>query len=366
MKKDQLKLVQMRCPSCGNNITQFKPFNATVECPYCHEKSINPLVVEKKLEYPETMVECTKTEEDFSDYLLMNLLEGDLVPKDVFQNMGFDKLIMAYLPCYYYQGNYKCAWSCDVGYDKDVYDRETKKHKTIIEWRAKHGSFDGNFQMTCLALKDDSLPKELTDFAGQLDATNFNFIQFDESVLNNHSLANDEFLTAEKNITTEVGWSNCREFIENVALEKANNVLPSPKRNIKVSVSGKYDFSKYTFVPFWFVYYKYNNKQYFCAMDGEGIHGNVALPKGEYISKLIRKILFSWIAIGIMIIAFAFTTKMPKDMWGFIAISGLLIAPAGYFIHKKLTIRKYRKERIIEAGKVFPKSAIVQKMLSQI
>ena len=35
-RRENLKLQQFHCPSCGQNITQLTPFKASIECPYCH------------------------------------------------------------------------------------------------------------------------------------------------------------------------------------------------------------------------------------------------------------------------------------------------------------------------------------------
>ena len=46
---ETLELQQVICPSCKQVITSFSPFQAEVECPYCHNKAFNPLITAKKV-----------------------------------------------------------------------------------------------------------------------------------------------------------------------------------------------------------------------------------------------------------------------------------------------------------------------------
>ena len=55
-RRENLKLQQFHCPSCGQNITQLTPFKASIECPYCHQVSLNPLVVDKSILVPERVI----------------------------------------------------------------------------------------------------------------------------------------------------------------------------------------------------------------------------------------------------------------------------------------------------------------------
>ena len=66
-ESNTIELKQMKCPGCGYNITSFKPFEATVECPYCHEKSLNPFVVDKVIRQPEKIIPFNSTQDDFGN-----------------------------------------------------------------------------------------------------------------------------------------------------------------------------------------------------------------------------------------------------------------------------------------------------------
>lgn len=360
-RSQQLKLVQMKCPSCGQNVTQFKPFNTTVECPYCHEKSINPLVVEREIDYPETMVECTQTEEDFSDYLLEQLIEGPYVPKDVFEKMDFGKLLKGYLPCYYFQGVYSCSWSCQVGYDESYSDRNGQT-RTRTVWQPEHGTFTGDYNSFCLALNDKSLPKELTEFASHLEASNYDIVPFDPDILDKDS-SEAESITAEKNITEEMAWRNCKALIEADAESELENVLPTPYRSERKNVSAKIDYCKYSFVPFWFVYYKYNGEQHFCGMDGAGVYGTVSVPKGKDIVGKINMIAICWVLIALIasgILYLCNKEAIPVEIVGIYVAGICFICWCAFKIQKFITLKLYRRARIKEAARVFPNSRVVQ------
>lgn len=359
MDNSYFKLKQMKCPSCGQNITQFKPFSPTVTCPYCHEKSLNPFVSEKNIEYPELIIKCTKTEEDFSEYLLEHLLDGELVPKDIFKTMELNKLIKIYLPFYYYQGAYKCSWSCEIGHEEEFYNDRQNRTEKRISWEPKYGKFEENFEEFCLAVDDTTLPEELTDYTDHLFAGlySYHLEQFDDDFF---TIQNDDFLTAEKNITKEKGWELCRYHINRTAERSAKRMIPSPKRNIHISTNAEYNSSKYAFIPFWFLYYTYEGKKYFCIMDGTGEGGKVSIPDGDFIKKQIQKIYKVYLCVGLI---FALLTFLSGNIiYALIAIADWV----GYKVHKKSIVNNYKKDRLLEAEKIFPDSKIIKKKILEL
>ena len=95
---DTLELQQVICPSCKQVISSFSPFQAEVECPYCHNRAFNPLITAKKVPVPERIIVFKTREEDFEQALTDSLVRQNYVPTDIFQSINPGNVIKAYLP----------------------------------------------------------------------------------------------------------------------------------------------------------------------------------------------------------------------------------------------------------------------------
>lgn len=114
-----IELQQVICPSCRQVINSFNPFEALVECPYCHNKAFNPLITAKKVPVPERIITFTTTEADFEKEMVRQLVETDYTPTDIFSAISPGNVIRAYMPMFLFEGKYNSTWTCSVGRSKD-------------------------------------------------------------------------------------------------------------------------------------------------------------------------------------------------------------------------------------------------------
>jgi len=295
-----IKLQQMKCPSCGNNITQFTPFASTVECPFCHQKSLNPLVTTKSERIPERFVPFTADENDFGNELLDVLINAENVPIDVFGKISFDKVMKAYLPTYLYQGGLETSWSCE-----EVYYETVTRYRTVNgkrephdeqERRTRHvnGTAHGNFSVLVLAYEGEDVPEELLDFAQTCDyeeGTSRPFVAEELGLDQDRSI-----ITLENNTDPQTQWGKYgQERAEEIGEEMAEDEAPEDREDFKSNTRCTLDVKgQYVMAPFYFVYYTFGDDRYYFVMDGNAReHDYADLPvdpsiegKTDFLKKL--------------------------------------------------------------------------------
>ena len=89
---ETLELQQVICPSCKQVITSFSPFQAEVECPYCHNKAFNPLITAKKVPIPERLIIFRTSEKDFEKSMIDNLVF--MVMRNGYRNYRSQSLVL--------------------------------------------------------------------------------------------------------------------------------------------------------------------------------------------------------------------------------------------------------------------------------
>ena len=231
-----LKLQQFKCPSCGQNITQLTPFKASVECPYCHQVSLNPLIVNKSMRLPERVIPFTVTQDDFGEQIIEALVDEKNLPLDLFNQITFDSLIKAYLPMYEYSGNFEATWSCDERYAVEKQRMRNNQVETYKEYkyRPAHGDAYGNFSILCLAYSGEDVPQELQDFASAIDNPGASSYEYDPSLM---GLDEDQqIITLEMNLDPRKIWSTFgRQYVEQKAAEECGRQAPSDRKNLRTS-----------------------------------------------------------------------------------------------------------------------------------
>lgn len=292
---NQITLQQMRCPGCGSNITQFTPFKATVECPYCHQQSLNPLISTKSVRIPDRIIPFTVDKNDFGDDIIKELIENRYTPIDIFDQVSFEKAVKAYLPMYSYQGKFNTSWYCEAGY---YTERHTKKGtKRTHRYRPAHGNAKGNFSILCLAYEGDDTPKELAEFAQSIPYFKENSYEYDPALLGLNQKDKDcDIITLETNRDSDAIWGKSGEGeVEKIGEKKASEMAPSDRRAF--SASTQYELTEegtYVMMPFWFVYYLYGNQKYHFILDGTGQKKSFATPVSAEIK---QKIIMSYLSL---------------------------------------------------------------------
>lgn len=278
---ETLELQQVICPSCKQVITSFSPFQAEVECPYCHNKAFNPLITAKKVPVPERIIVFKTTEIDFEKKLVANLVERDYVPTDIFQCINPGNVIKAYLPMYLYEGTYQSSWSCKVAIEVNEVRASggSVKNKTVKKFTPHTGTSQGNFAFLCLAYEGKDIPEELRVFSSQFPYNIMASKEYDPALLGIGG--GDSPMTMAVDADTDLVWNKYgNDLVNKLASNSALSQLSGDE--IKdFRASNSYDLKhsgRYVLAPFWFVYYTYNNEKHYFIMDGLGDNTSMTTP----------------------------------------------------------------------------------------
>ena len=280
---ETLELQQVVCPSCKAVLTTFDPFLAEVECPYCHNKAINPLVTAKKMPIPERIIVFKTTEDDFERAMVNNLVERDYVPTDIFQCINTDDIIKAYLPMFLYEGTYKSSWSCKVAVESTELavsaSGDKLKNKKVKKFLPHTGTSQGNFSFLCLAHEGKDAPEELREFCKQYFYNVMGSKEYNPDLTKDPS--GKQIHTFLLDTDTDITWSKYGDgLVSEIARENALEQLSGDEiRDFRASNS--YDLKhngRLVLAPLWFVYYTYNNEKHYFMMDGLGEDSAMSTP----------------------------------------------------------------------------------------
>lgn len=306
-----LELQQVKCPNCGANITSFNAFKAEVECPYCHQKAFNPLIVSKQVPIPERVIVFKTNESNFEQSMINSLIETDYVPTDIFSVINPGNIIKAYLPMYLYEGVFQASWSCMVGTQETEMrassDGKSVKNKTVIKYRPSNGNSSGNFAFLCLAYEGEDVPKELQQFTSTFPYDPFDSKEYDPDLLGLE--ADSSIQTLAMNADSDIVWNKYGSgLVDNIAESSASKQAAGDY--IKdFRVSSNYNLSskgRYIMAPFWFVYYNYKESKFYYIMDGIGSHDSVSTPVDQEQVAVVNKYksIKKWVGLA-WILAFA-------------------------------------------------------------
>lgn len=281
------ELQKIACPSCGSKITKFGRFDRTLVCPACGNTIINPVAETRKEDMPERMIPFTTQEGDFESALVNTLVNQDYVPKNVFQAINTGNVFRAYLPMYLYEGTYQASWSCESSYSdqevkiSDSWTDNSKKisTKNVKKWRPQNGNASGNFGFLCLANESaDDLPQELRNFTSQFPYDVMMSKKFDPEMLGEED---SNLITIPRNADETLVWQkHGKNLVDDTAERAALDQIGNQEiRNFRASSSCSLTTKgEYMLVPFWFVYYTYDNQKYNFMMDGTGQHYSYTYP----------------------------------------------------------------------------------------
>ena len=247
MAGNSLILQQVTCPNCNRPINTFNPKLLIQDCPYCHGKLVNRLVEPKSVPVPERIIPFTTNEQTFEKYL--------------------------------FEGTYNASWSCESSY---MSEKSTSNgSKDVKKWRPQNGNTAGNFSFLCLANEGEEIPDELRKFTSLFPYDVMMSKEFEPDMIDYND---DNLITLERNTDPTLVWQkHGKDMVEETARQSALVQIGSQEiRNFRASSS--YNLSttgKYILVPFWFVYYKYNDSQYHFIMDGIGQRTEYSYPVNQ-------------------------------------------------------------------------------------
>ena len=359
-ESNAIELKQMKCPGCGYNITSFKPFEATVECPYCHEKSLNPFVVDKVIRQPEKIIPFNSTQDDFGNSLVSTLIDDDFVPANVFDSLSFDDVVKTYVPMYQYQGKYSSDWDGYIRKSKTKKDGKKEYYDVPVDGHAK-----GNFNVFASAYDGDDIPSELNTFINEVEFDRGDILPFSYDYLGLDS--DKSILTYELNYDEDRAWA---EIGEDKVYDLAEEEIKAKHRNVRdISVSTDYEIKNqiYLMSPFWFVYYQVKNRKYHFTMDGIESQCDYTAPQSTLYKLTYYVVPYLLFLIGL---AYSNTFRIFPSAYDSLGIANLsktsmyvlyyslLFGPIILFILSKFAIfimfKCKKKAKINSAKKVFP------------
>lgn len=359
-ESNTIELKQMKCPGCGYNITSFKPFEATVECPYCHEKSLNPFVVDKVIRQPEKIIPFNSTQDDFGNSLVSTLIDDDFVPANVFDSLSFDDVVKTYVPMYQYQGKYSSDWDGYIRKSKTKKDGKKEYYDVPVDGHAK-----GNFNVFASAYDGDDIPSELNTFINEVEFDRGDILPFSYDYLGLDS--DKSILTYELNYDEDRAWA---EIGEDKVYDLAEEEIKAKHRNVRdISVSTDYEIKNqiYLMSPFWFVYYQVKNRKYHFTMDGIESQCDYTAPQSTLYKLTYYVVPYLLFLIGL---AYSNTFRIFPSAYDSLGIANLsktsmyvlyyslLFGPIILFILSKFAIfimfKCKKKAKINSAKKVFP------------
>lgn len=291
---NSLELQQVICPSCKQVITSFSPFQAEVECPYCHNKAFNPLISAKKVPIPERLITFRTSEKDFEKSMINNLVERDYVPIDIFQCIKPENVIKAYLPMFLYEGTYQSSWSCKMAIEttevRASLSGNSLNNKKVKKFIPHTGATQGNFSFLCLAYEGDDIPKELKEFSKQYKYNVMASQEYDPALLGLES--GEQPLTLALDTDSDLTWNKYGEALVNdIATQSAREQLSGNEiQDFRASNSYHLNHNgRYILVPFWFVYYTYNSSKHYFIMDGLGDKTSMTAPINQEEVNFVNK-----------------------------------------------------------------------------
>lgn len=352
--QENLKLQQFRCPSCDQNITQLTPFKASIECPYCHQVSLNPLVVDKSILVPQRVIPFSVSKDEFGEQIIEALVDEDNLPLDLFDQITFGSVIKAFLPMYEYAGTFEGTWNCEEGYQVERKKRQGNSTVTVREtrYRPASGNAYGNFSILALAYSGNDIPPEFERYAAVIPNDGENSYPFDPELMGLNS--DEQIVTLEMNLDPRHVWADQGDdYVAKLAHQAC--LKQAPKNHRKFRDSYRVDVEDegiYTMVPFWFVYFYYEGKSWNFMTEGSGSWNHLSAPQSAKIP-LIR-----WSIVGFfVIIGFVLSQIQELNLGlGGLAI-GVIGALLGYFGYNLFN----RVKRIAGACRAFPESNFAKK-----
>lgn len=318
--EEKIYLKKISCSNCGAELI-FDPGTQMVNCNFCGSKFEIENAVDEEVIVPDSILPFKITKEMYYQALLSWLSQGDYTPDDILTSSIFEQINGLYLPMYIYEGRYHGNWSASSGYNREVdytewdeYQKKmVKKTKTITDWRPSSGQFSGTFKTMVYAGHYKGIKSEIIDFA-QSGSINSNSLKdYDLKYLLNFNFI--EFTLNENSVWKSTGIHKAyaiayKDLIHRIPGDCFKDLSEDTSYNLKSSVN--------VYVPYWIVYYKYAEKEFYVCMDGTNssrIDGKK--PVDEKTKSEAGK--YDWIISAWSLVAIAWI------IWGFVRVSLLNI-----------------------------------------
>jgi len=351
-----VKIVQIKCPNCGGQLNNVGPFSTTKVCGYCHKEFQVTGTMDKEMDTPDRIVTFKTSKEDFERELLAFLAKEDYAPNDIFDLTEFANVDGIYLPMYLYEGKYESSWNCSVGYSENEVvassDGKSVKNTTVIKYRPQSGTTKSDYAFVCLAYEGEEVKEELVNYA-----RTFNYDKHGAKAFEPKFLEGFNFML--HNLDKEATWDKWgADTIDYIA--EQNSISQVPGETYKdfiysVSTDTKHD-GRLVFIPFWMVYYTYNDEQHHVIMDGTGNNGitgstpidwerKAAVQKWYDIAKYVK--WGAWASLGFLLLHFFWYA--PAAVWiAFFAIKFYAKSNERKILDENKAIRRKKLAEILD------------------
>jgi hypothetical protein len=306
---------------------------------------------------PEKIILFRTEEKDFDTNICRFFVDQDYAVNDIFEKVGLDNVTPVYLPMYLFEGTYEANYNCSVGYQEtelrtgsDFSGNKTTKEKTVTKWRPTSGTAKDNYAFLSLAFEGEEIIPELADWTKTFPYEPTFGQNFDLELLKGKGLQ-----VLPHNLDKEATWHKWgEETIKYLAEQRAYAQLPAGEKikDFKSTFSHEQRHDGRLFlVPFWFVYYHYDDEKHFVLMDGLGknIHGTTPIDTKRYKAVRNFKRLGKW-ALWIGVILLALIWWSPAGL-----VAGLITGLVSWLGLKFFA--KYKAKNIIEKARKIRKKA---------
>lgn len=345
-----LHLIQLKCAKCHSLLSRADKFETQIKCPYCGTVNEVTGTMVEDVAAPERVILFRTTEDDFDQAICKFFVDEDYTVNDIFEKIQMENATPIYLPMYLFEGKYEANYSCEIGYKeqqvtagKSLSGDTTIREKTVTKWRPTSGTAKNNYAFLSLAFEGQEIIPELAAWTKTFPYDPLTAQPFDVEKLKGHQIL-------PHNLDRENTWHKWgAETIKYLAEQEAYSQVPDNEeiRNFKTTFS--YDEKhegRLFLVPFWFVYYNYNDQKHYVVFDGLGRNLNGSTPMDEQRYKEVQKFQklgkWSW-AIGIA--AIILLGVIPFISWGISFVIGV----AGWIFLKFFSKRKVKT--IIETAR---------------
>jgi len=296
----------------------------------------------KEAEMPEQIVPFATLVGDFEESAWKMLVNEDYAPVNISRLISFEGAKGVYLPVFFYEGKYECAWSCEIR--QKPTDTGTEKNPKDI-YRPQNGVSKGEYSMVCVAYEGVELDKELANYVRTLQYRGEGVSLFLPQYLNN-------YLFLIRNRDDRQTWKQWGEdtlnnmVMKNTLMQMQNNEV----RDFKCSVtSGGTGEGKFIFYPVWMLNYQYDGELHHIFMDGtgrNGVRGTTLIDRALKARAEKPFTILKFIAVAAVIVPFLLLLAS----WYKAAIIALLAMGLVFFGYR--IYARWHKRRVIDKARV--------------
>lgn len=285
---------EVQCKQCGA-VTVYDALETAAVCPFCGSTSVMPAANENTIS-PGAVCPFAVTKEQAGECFTKWLKRKWFAPKKAKKNATPEAFQGIYLPYWTYDADTTSNFSARAGYDRTVEDRNGKS-QTRTSWKRVNGIYQEFFDdVTVVASKRH-------ENSGVKDCEPFDFSKM--MPYSPHVVAG--FVAERYSIGLKEGWESAQHTIQS---RLKNNIAQYVKKHWRADRSDSVKFStiysnityKYLLVPTWISSFKYKDKVYQFAVNGQT--GKVG---GKSPVSVWKVLLVTILGIGIMVVAAYFS-----------------------------------------------------------